>query len=81
MCHPLESLVVMAAAQEKIDCLMWLEELKTVTRVQHLPSYSSIKKWDRHLREIISAVNEKSPRRPRTSNKDERFRQTLLSLA
>lgn len=43
------------------------------------PSYNSIKKWDRHLKENGSAVNQKLPGCPRTFNKDEEhIRQALL---
>jgi hypothetical protein len=43
------------------------------------PSYNSIKKWDRHLKETGSAVNQKLPECPMTSNKgEEHIRQTLL---
>jgi hypothetical protein len=40
---------------------------------------NSITKWDRHLKEIGSAVNQKLPESPRTFNKDEEHsRQVLL---
>lgn len=57
-----ELLVVMATVQQMVDCVLWLTELKPVTRVQRkfwfvhggsAQSYSSIKEWDRHLREKL----------------------------
>jgi hypothetical protein len=63
MRHDLESLVVMATVQQKVDCVLWLAELKSVSRVQRkirlehggsAPSYNSIIKWDSRLRETGS---------------------------
>jgi transposase len=78
----------MATVQQKVDCFLWLAELKSVTRVQRkfrlehggsAPSYNSIMKWDRRLRENGSVSNQKSPGRPRTSSEDEeRIRQAFL---
>jgi hypothetical protein len=53
--HPLESLVVMAMVQQKVNCILWLMEFKSVTHVQRnfwlvhggsAPNYSSIKIYD-----------------------------------
>jgi hypothetical protein len=77
MRHPLESLVFMATVQQKVDCVLWLTELKSPTRVQLkfriaywalAPSYNSINKWDRSSNETGIIVNHKSPGRPRTYN-------------
>jgi hypothetical protein len=63
-CH-FELLVVMATVQQMVDCVLWLTELKSVTRVPRkfrlvhggsAQSYSSIKKWDRRLREKLEVL-------------------------
>jgi hypothetical protein len=70
MCHPLESVVVMATVQQKVFCVLWLTDLKSIMYVQQKfqfvhggsgPSCTSIKKWDIHLRDIGSVINRKSP--------------------
>jgi hypothetical protein len=87
MHHPLESLAVTATAQQKVESVLGLAELKSVKRVQRefrlvhggpAPSYNSIKKWDRHLRESGSVVNYKSPGRPRIFKEGEHIRQGSL---
>jgi hypothetical protein len=88
MHHLLESLAVMMTVQQRVDCMLWPLQLKSITCSQlkfqllHTgltPSYNSTKKWDRCLRETRIAVNQKLPRHPRISNEDQKYiRQAFL---
>jgi hypothetical protein len=61
-------------AQQKVDCVSWFAEMKSVTCIQSkfqllhggsAPSCSSIKNWDRCLSETGNVTNQKSPWHPK----------------
>jgi hypothetical protein len=67
MRHLFVSPVVMATVQQKVECVLWPAELKSVTRVQRkvrlvpggsAPGDSSIKKYDRRLTETGNVTSE-----------------------
>lgn len=58
----------MVTVQEKVNCILWLVDLKSSTCVKYMfqlinggsaPSYDFSKKWYRRLREAGSGVNQK----------------------
>jgi hypothetical protein len=82
--HESGSLSVMASPQEKVQCVLWYAESKSVVTVQRnfrrayrkdAPTDKSIRKWYQQFQETGSVVKGHSPGRPSTSQDDiERIR-------